>query len=68
MDTQMITDLKKQREQLDGLILKLKGKDCLEKSDLAFYDETTKEIEKRLRGIRRFISGQVNVFNNEKQK
>ena len=65
MNTQLISELKKQREKLDGLIGRLKDKDRLEKTDLGFYDETTREIEKRLRTLRSFIARDLKDFKTE---
>ena len=50
----LIHDLKREKEKLESLILRLEAKDCLELSDLDFYDSTTRGVEKRLRSLRRF--------------
>ena len=47
----VIADLRKQREQLDHLISRLRQKDQLNQDDLQDYDQTTKRIEKRLRTL-----------------
>jgi len=60
-----ITDLRKQKDQLEELISKLKQKELLDKEDLRFYDLTTQQIEKRLRILRRFISQEVSRNKNE---
>ena len=55
MQDYLISDLRKQREQLDQLIRHLKEKERFDKSDLGEYDQITKKIEKRLRTLRNVI-------------
>lgn len=55
MQDYLISDLRKQREQLDQLIRHLKEKERFDKSDLVEYDQITKKIEKRLRTLRNVI-------------
>lgn len=55
----VIADLKKQKEQLDGLIWRLKQKEVPDQGDLNFYDLTTKQIEKRLRTLRQWVAGET---------
>jgi hypothetical protein len=55
----LITDLKQQRELLDGLISKLKQHEKLSESDLHLYDLTTKQVEKHLRTLRRSINEEI---------
>ena len=66
----VIADLKKQKEQLDVLIWRLKQKELPDQGDLNFYDLTTKQIEKHLRTLRQWIAEETfpNTLNVKTRK
>lgn len=59
MDIQVITDLKRQGEMLDGLIQRLGQKEQLDEEDLRFYDVATKRIERSLKEIKNAIAEKI---------
>ena len=55
----LIRDLRRQRELIDRLIVKLSEKPALSRADNSLYDSTTKNIEQNLRTLRKIVENQA---------
>lgn len=60
MHTDFARDIKKQMTQLDLLVSKLNEKEKLSRSDFYFYDDITRQVEKRLRALRKQLAEELN--------